>query len=480
MDSDAIVTNSEAVETVDTTMEAPTVPETPATTDSKPQTDNIEASVAVSSNANLATDAAPISVIEPIIPADIVATTDDVSIEVKTGPPDVIGPASNPLPDASNCSIAVTAAPEPVTDVPMETESEEGAIKLETSSQAAVDVATIPDADLFVIDTVGNKYLAPAEKAVPKPVETVSTPNLRGDPKVAAKYQWRQGSGFSEDVGDDSDSDSSDDDFEDEFKSILHGRVLVNEVPEPRTFNDSNASEYPKESKKNRKLDNDYYDLPNLDNLSLLCIDSLELAPFAKVVQHYDALLMLKAVPDVPYLDMDTMLFTENKTLVGTIYELMGLVSDPIYNILFPSVAECEKIPLGTTLYYAPSADETVTKLLFLDSLRNTSYWKNDDADSDNDEEEDEEARYYSNLRKQLEEYEKRKRGHKESTSASRSSSVTGPRQPKQARRGAGPAMPAPRQQPKTYAGFIPTGYPPLFAQPMADPRNAFGFMYVC
>uniref|UniRef100_A0A914Z4L4 H/ACA ribonucleoprotein complex non-core subunit NAF1 n=1 Tax=Panagrolaimus superbus TaxID=310955 RepID=A0A914Z4L4_9BILA len=281
-----------------------------------------------------------------------------------------------------------------------------------------------PDEDLYIVDTEGNEYIAMPEKAAPQPFPSCNR-WLKGDPKIAAKYQWRQGKQFCDGNEAEPSSESEDEDF----NKILQTNYVDNDEGE--------VVKKPKEFKKamDNTLDKEYYDLPNFEALSLTCLESCVIEPFGKVFQHYDALVMIKAYPNKPYLDMDTMLFTSEKIPAGRIYELMGMVEDPLYNLLFASVKETTKLPVGTELFYAPSADESVTKFLYLEDLRNNSKWQTtDEGLGESDDEVDEETQYYDKLKKQLEEYEQRKRGRSESVSSSTVSKQFGPSQPKQRR----------------------------------------------
>ncbi|KAE9550604.1 hypothetical protein FO519_006175 [Halicephalobus sp. NKZ332] len=321
--------------------------------------------------------------------------------------------------------------------------------------------------DFYVLDEEGNPYLKPPEIRPPS--------RTRGDPKVAARYQWRAGSVFS-DRGDESSESESDDDFEEEFSRILSSGKLAaipeDEEAEVLLQQKSKPKEY-------EKLDKDYYDVPDLSNLTITCLDSLTIDLFGTVIQHYDALAMIKPKPGMYYLDVDTMLFDENRKPVGRIYELMGLVESPIYNILFSSAEEAKKLlPVGKQLYFAPEAPEEYTKILVINQLeakarrhRNSQ----DPQESDTEEEEDpEEMAYYEKLKQELAEYEKRKkkRGRSDSMTSNRSIQSNAPSQRKQ-----------PRHQPQGQLTF-PSGqlpYPPYAVPGMLNtafvrqpPRNPF------
>ena len=104
--------------------------------------------------------------------------------------------------------------------------------------------------------------------------------------------------------------------------------------------------------------------------MTITCLDSLVLDLFGTVIQHYDALAMIKPKPGMYYLDVDTMLFDENRKPVGRIYELMGLIESPIYNVLFPSEEEAKKVlPVSKQVYFAPEAPEEYTKILVISQL---------------------------------------------------------------------------------------------------------------
>uniref|UniRef100_A0A914Q6Z5 Uncharacterized protein n=1 Tax=Panagrolaimus davidi TaxID=227884 RepID=A0A914Q6Z5_9BILA len=171
-----------------------------------------------------------------------------------------------------------------------------------------------PNEDLYTLDTEGNEYIASAEKVLPQPTSSSDNRMLKGDPKIAAKYQWRQGNQFCDGNEEDSSSESDDEDF----NKILQTKYVETDEGEERK---------PKEHKKvmNNALDKEYYELPNFETLSITCLESCVIEPFGKVFQHYDALAMIKAHPNKPFLDIDTMLFTAEKIPIGRIYELIGV-----------------------------------------------------------------------------------------------------------------------------------------------------------
>ena len=73
-----------------------------------------------------------------------------------------------------------------------------------------------PD-DIFEIDIVGDKYMHNVEKTLPQPIFPVLN-LLKGDLRIAAKYQWRQKQPFCDYVESaESSSESSDEDCEKYF-----------------------------------------------------------------------------------------------------------------------------------------------------------------------------------------------------------------------------------------------------------------------
>lgn len=70
-------------------------------------------------------------------------------------------------------------------------------------------------------------------------------------------------------------------------------------------------------------------------------------------------------------LDMDTVLFNEERDAIGRVFEVFGPVPRPLYSIRFNSDAEANQsgLRVGAPVFCAPTKVEW-TKTVFTDALR--------------------------------------------------------------------------------------------------------------
>lgn len=78
--------------------------------------------------------------------------------------------------------------------------------------------------------------------------------------------------------------------------------------------------------------------------------------------------MTIKPKANVPSLDYDTVLFDENAEVMGTIFEIFGLIHEPMYAIRFNNAEEAQKWPVGTKVMYNPKNFE-LTHTTIIDSL---------------------------------------------------------------------------------------------------------------
>lgn len=123
--------------------------------------------------------------------------------------------------------------------------------------------------------------------------------------------------------------------------------------------------------------------MPPIENLSFNDkeIDKKSLKPFGSVISIIDFvgkqfrwsfiksyLVTIKPHDNVPSLDYDTALFNENAEFLGSIFEIFGLIAEPMYAIRFNNAEEAQKCQIGMAIMYAPENFD-LTHKTFIDSI---------------------------------------------------------------------------------------------------------------
>lgn len=138
-----------------------------------------------------------------------------------------------------------------------------------------------------------------------------------------------------------------------------------------------------------RVFDPEYYDLPPIENITLedKSIDMKNIQPMGTVLNVIDfvgkSLLIssvslfdlrclssvtIKPNANVPSMDYDTVLFDENAEILGSIFEIFGQISEPMYAIRFNTAEEAQKCHTGMKVMFVPN-DHELTHYNFVESL---------------------------------------------------------------------------------------------------------------
>jgi len=126
-------------------------------------------------------------------------------------------------------------------------------------------------------------------------------------------------------------------------------------------------------------------DLPPLEDLTLTPGAEIKMQPLGVVSGIVEVLVVIKANQNTPALYDDTVLFSENRSALGLVFELFGSVDQKYYSIRFNKAEDIQKksIAIGDKILYAPGADN-LTKYVFIKELEKEKY---DDASWENDNE---------------------------------------------------------------------------------------------
>lgn len=135
-------------------------------------------------------------------------------------------------------------------------------------------------------------------------------------------------------------------------------------------------------------------DLPPIENLTV-SVPAENLLKLGQVLSIVDVLLVVESLELMPPLDLDTVLFKQDGTPVGQIFDVFGPVKQPHYSIRFNSAQEIQEKALGkgVAIYFAPREDRQLTKFAFIDKIRQL---KGSDASWEHDNEPPEAVVEYS------------------------------------------------------------------------------------
>lgn len=109
------------------------------------------------------------------------------------------------------------------------------------------------------------------------------------------------------------------------------------------------------------KSDMSFADLPPIADLKITVPES-ECVEIGSVSGIVDTLVMVESVANFAAVDIDTVLFLDKGNLaLGPVFDVMGVVSSPIYCIRFNSTDDIEskKVKIGMKVYVAPKTEYT-------------------------------------------------------------------------------------------------------------------------
>ncbi|XP_044153554.1 H/ACA ribonucleoprotein complex non-core subunit NAF1 [Bufo gargarizans] len=188
--------------------------------------------------------------------------------------------------------------------------------------------------------------------------------------KIEAEDVYANEESSSEDSSSDSDSDSSS--SSSTSSSSLSSLIQLDD--EPLENND-----VPLKTKDELLVD----ELPAVEELSISLPDHVELKPFGTVSSIIEQLVIIESLRDILPLNEETVVFKEDRGVVGKIFEIFGPVPHPFYVVRFNSKDHIESIgvQMKDALYFAPSVKD-FTQYIIPDALKrdrgSDASWTND------------------------------------------------------------------------------------------------------
>ena len=148
--------------------------------------------------------------------------------------------------------------------------------------------------------------------------------------------------------------------------------------------------------------------LPPIEDLHI-SVPEFECVPLGKISSTVEDLVIVRALPNTPALDLDSVLFLDKgRRPLGKIFDVIGPVTSPFYCVRFNSSQHIKdsNVKVDLEVYCAPRTEHT--SFVFLEQLRkmkgSDASWK-DDVEPDGehiDYSDDEEERAARRTRKQL------------------------------------------------------------------------------
>ncbi|XP_031548844.1 H/ACA ribonucleoprotein complex non-core subunit NAF1-like [Actinia tenebrosa] len=126
-----------------------------------------------------------------------------------------------------------------------------------------------------------------------------------------------------------------------------------------------------------------FKDLPPEPEVNLMLSNDVNLVHIGSVMSVVESMVVVKSLPDTPALDVDTLLFLENRKCLGKVFETFGPVRNPFYSVRFNTPEDITKMDVkqGMMVFFVPE-DLDFTKLVFISQLQrlkgSDASWKYD------------------------------------------------------------------------------------------------------
>jgi len=97
-------------------------------------------------------------------------------------------------------------------------------------------------------------------------------------------------------------------------------------------------------------------DLPEVPDLDITIDENVQLVELGVVFSTVESFVVVKALPQTPALDSDSVLFLENRSCLGLVFETFGPVQTPFYSIRFNMDRDIsdKNVNVGDKVFYAP------------------------------------------------------------------------------------------------------------------------------
>ncbi|CAB3230157.1 unnamed protein product [Arctia plantaginis] len=178
------------------------------------------------------------------------------------------------------------------------------------------------------------------------------------------------------DIDSDTDTSSSSDSSDSEVDSVKD----IEEVSSGDELEAGSRTAKPEVPKVNGELGLD--DLPPIEDLAI-SLPAQETVKIGNIVSLVDRLVIVRALPETPAVDLDSVLFLENGSkALGKVFDVFGPITEPHYCVRFNSAEHVRErgVAPGMDVYIAPKTQHT--NYVFLSELMkikgSDASWLND------------------------------------------------------------------------------------------------------
>nr|XP_002127401.1 H/ACA ribonucleoprotein complex non-core subunit NAF1 [Ciona intestinalis] len=146
---------------------------------------------------------------------------------------------------------------------------------------------------------------------------------------------------------------------------------------------------------------------PTIEEIEAIPPDNIELELIGNISNIIDNhVVIIKAIMGKPALNLDSVLFLEDKSIVGKIYETFGPVPSPYYVVCFKETKTPSELSVDQKIYFAPNIKDYTTFVLTAQLVKtkgSDASWKDDAEPPDQciDFSDDEEERKFKKNRKE-------------------------------------------------------------------------------
>lgn len=112
-------------------------------------------------------------------------------------------------------------------------------------------------------------------------------------------------------------------------------------------------------------------DLPPIEDLKI-SVASNTLACLGTISAIVEKQIIVQSNKDMPPLNIDSVLFFADGQPIGQIFDVLGQVKEPSYSIRFNTEQDItlKQLEIDMPVYFAPSADKSITSFVFVNQLR--------------------------------------------------------------------------------------------------------------
>lgn len=109
-----------------------------------------------------------------------------------------------------------------------------------------------------------------------------------------------------------------------------------------------------------------------------------EIIKLGTVQSIVEAQVIVEAEKSMPPLDLDTILFKEDGTPLGPVFDVFGSIKEPHYSIKFNNTDHMKEFEVhqGMQVYFVPDIERKLTKFAFVSELMKVpgtdASWEND------------------------------------------------------------------------------------------------------